>query len=213
MVAAPETLVVRPARARREYRLAPPPICGDHVTLFGGKAMPGFEEWESFYVIVGAAAGALIGLQFVVMTLMADRPPAPEAGAAYATPQIVHFSAAFFLSALVRVPWHGIAPAAVLWGLLGVCGFAYLLIVTARMRRQSVYQPAFEDWFFHVVLPLSAYALLAVSAVAAFHRPEETLFAVAAATLTLLFAGIHNAWDAVTWHLMVRPRDTQDRKS
>ena len=86
--------------------------------------MPGFEEWESFYVIVGAAAGALIGLQFVVMTLMADRPPAPEAGAAYATPQIVHFSAAFFLSALVRVPWHGIAPAAVTWGLAGVCGFA-----------------------------------------------------------------------------------------
>jgi len=25
-------------------------------------------EWDSFYVIVGSAAGALIGLQFVVMT-------------------------------------------------------------------------------------------------------------------------------------------------
>ena len=36
--------------------------------------MPGFHEWESFYVIVGAAAGALIGLQFVVMTLLADKP-------------------------------------------------------------------------------------------------------------------------------------------
>ena len=32
-------------------------------------------EWESFYVIVGSAAGALIGLQFVVMTLLADNPP------------------------------------------------------------------------------------------------------------------------------------------
>src|SRR3954468_2694777 len=175
--------------------------------------MPGFEEWESFYVIVGAAAGALIGLQFVVMTLMADRPPAPEAGAAYATPQIVHFSAAFFLSALVRVPWHGIAPAAVLWGLLGVAGSPSRRLVPAPMGRRSASQPALGAGFFHVVLPLSAYALLAVSALAAFHRPDETLFAVAAAALTLLFAGIHNAWDAVTWHLMVRPRDAQDRKS
>src|SRR6266581_9331982 len=39
-------------------------------------------EWDSFYVIVGSAAGALIGLQFVVMALIAERPqiPSPEAG-------------------------------------------------------------------------------------------------------------------------------------
>jgi hypothetical protein len=35
--------------------------------------IPEFEVWESFYAIVGAAAGALIGLQFVVMTLIAER--------------------------------------------------------------------------------------------------------------------------------------------
>ena len=29
--------------------------------------MSEYAEWESFYVIVGAAAGALIGLQFVVL--------------------------------------------------------------------------------------------------------------------------------------------------
>src|SRR3982750_2491065 len=58
--------------------------------------MPGFEEWESFYVIVGAAAGALIGLQFVVMTLMADRPPAPGGGAAYAKPQVAPFTPGVF---------------------------------------------------------------------------------------------------------------------
>ena len=32
--------------------------------------MTEFAEWESFYLIVGGAAGALIGLQFVVMTLI-----------------------------------------------------------------------------------------------------------------------------------------------
>ena len=31
-------------------------------------------DWNSFYVIVGSSAGALIGLQFVVLTLIAERP-------------------------------------------------------------------------------------------------------------------------------------------
>jgi len=30
--------------------------------------------WENFYVIVGSSAGALIGLQFVVITLIAAKP-------------------------------------------------------------------------------------------------------------------------------------------
>jgi hypothetical protein len=33
-------------------------------------------EWNSFYVIVGSSAGALIGLQFVVMALIAETPHA-----------------------------------------------------------------------------------------------------------------------------------------
>ena len=31
-------------------------------------------KWDSFYVIVGSAAGTLTGLQFVVITLFAQRP-------------------------------------------------------------------------------------------------------------------------------------------
>jgi hypothetical protein len=34
--------------------------------------MPQLAEWESFYVIVGGGAAALIGLQFVVLTLIAE---------------------------------------------------------------------------------------------------------------------------------------------
>ncbi len=30
--------------------------------------------WQNFYVIVGSSAGTLIGLQFVVMALVADLP-------------------------------------------------------------------------------------------------------------------------------------------
>ena len=36
-------------------------------------------EWDGFYAIVGSAAGALVGLQFVLMTLVAANPPPPSA--------------------------------------------------------------------------------------------------------------------------------------
>jgi hypothetical protein len=37
---------------------------------------------------------------------------------------------------------------------------------------------------------------------------HELLFVVGAATLLLLFVGIHNAWDAVAYHVFVSRRDT-----
>ena len=63
--------------------------------------------------------------------------------------------------------------------------------------------PWFEDWLFHAVLPFAAYATLSASACAARAHPTECLFGVATAALLLLFIGIHNAWDAVTYHVFV----------
>jgi len=176
--------------------------------------MPELALWDSFYTIVGSAAGALIGLQFVVMTLIAQRPriPAAEAGTAFGTPTIVHFGAALLLSALSRVPWPAITIPPVLWGFMGFGGVAYVLIVARRMRRQAVYRPDFEDWLFHMVLPLAAYALLALSPFAAQSHIREALFGVGGATLLLLFIGIHNAWDAVAYHVFVHMRNADTER-
>jgi hypothetical protein len=172
--------------------------------------MPELTAWDSFYGIVGSAAGALIGLQFVVMTLIAERPGGATAkdAAAFGTPTIVHFGAALLLSALLRAPWTTIIPAAVLWGLIGLSGAAYTVIVARRMRL-TVYPPDFEDWLVHVLLPLVAYAVLVLSALAARAYTSEVLFVLGAATLLLLFIGIHNAWDAIVYHVFVRRRDTK----
>jgi len=174
--------------------------------------MSEFAGWDSFYVIVGSAAGALIGLQFVVMTLIAERPPlrAAEAGAAFATPTIVHFGAALLLSALLRAPWQAVMPAAVAWGFTGLSGAGYVGVVARRMRVQTTYQPEFEDWLFHALLPLVAYAMLAISAFAAPSHLSEALFGVGAAALLLLFIGIHNAWDAVAYHVLVNKPNAKD---
>lgn len=149
------------------------------------------------------------------MTLIAEKPSlrVGEAGAAFGTPTIVHFGAALLLSALLRAPWPTIAPAAILWGLTGLSGLAYAVIVMRRMRRQTIYQPEFEDWLFHAALPLAAYAILTLSSVSAPFHAREALFGIAAAMLLLLFIGIHNAWDSVAWHVFVNLRgDNTERR-
>jgi hypothetical protein len=161
--------------------------------------------WENFYVIVGAAAGALIGLQFVVITLIAEKPPKDAAGAsaAFATPTIVHFGASLLISALMSVPWPSAVYAEAGWAVTGIAALIYSAVVGWRMRTQTAYRPGFEDWLFHLVLPVLSYALLLAGALLAGSHMEGALFAVAAAALLLLYIGIHNAWDAVSYHVFV----------
>ena len=168
--------------------------------------MPELARWANFYVIVGSAAGALIGLQFVVLTLIAVRPAtaSAEEGAAFGSPTVVHFCAALFVAALLLAPWQTITAPEILWGFLGFVGTAYTAIVAWRMRKQDAYKPVFEDWLFHAALPGVAYASLAASSFAAPSHTRGSLFGVGGVALLLLFIGIHNAWDGVSYHVLVK---------
>jgi hypothetical protein len=165
------------------------------------------EKWDSFYLIVGGAAGALIGLQFVVMTLLAERrvSRAGVANAAFATPTIVHFSMVLCLAALLRAPWGGLGAIGTITAVLGLGSVAYVLITAWRVWTQGLYKPDLEDWTFHALLPLLAYGAIAASGVLITADTSEALFGIGGATLLLLLIGIHNAWDAVAWHMANRP--------
>jgi hypothetical protein len=175
--------------------------------------MTALNGWANFYVIVGSSAGALIGLQFVVMTLIAGRPTErgeAQASEAFSTPCVVHFGIVLLLSAVGSAPWDGVETLAVLWGLAGLGGIVYSVVVARRMRAQTAYRPVFEDWLFHVLLPLAAYAGLAGSAFAARSLTRPSLFLVGATALLLLFIAIHNAWDTVTHLVFVEKRRRQE---
>ena len=86
----------------------------------------------------------------------------------------------------------------------GINGVAYSITVARRMRTQTAYKPVFEDWLFHFLLPIASYATLAISAYAARSHVGGALFGVGTAALLLLFIGIHNAWDAITYHVFIR---------
>ena len=157
--------------------------------------------WESFYVIVGSSAGALTGLQFVVIALVAEseaRTGAREIEA-FGTPTVVHFCAVLLISAILSAPWPGLSGAAISVGISGAFGIVYSLIVARRARRTTNYKPVLEDWIWHAALPFIAYVIVFVAAALLTRRHVPALFAIGASALLLLFIGIHNAWDTVTY--------------
>jgi hypothetical protein len=170
-------------------------------------------KWDSFCVIVGSAAGTLIGLQFVVMTLIAERPPhgVNETGGAFATPVIVYFATALLMAALLRAPWLDATTPAVVAGTVGFLGTIYALIVIRRMHRQKAYQPTLDDWVHYAALPLVAYVVLAISGFAGLYSTHWAMFCVGTAMLTLLFLGIRNAWDSVLYLVTKRNKPDGDQ--
>ena len=158
-------------------------------------------QWQNFYVIVGSSAGALTGLQFVVIALLAEM---RAAGGmleirAFGTPTVVHFCAALLVSAILSAPWPRLSGAGIALGCCGIAGVVYILTIIRHARRQTGYSPDAEDWFWYAGLPLAAYATLLSAGLALVRQPASCLFAIAAAALVLLYIGIHNAWDSVTY--------------
>ncbi len=158
-------------------------------------------EWDNFYIIAGSVAGALIGLQFVVIALLADsrKRATHREIAAFGTPTVLHFCAALGLSALLSAPWTSLSGIGVAVAACGIAGVAYVVIVIRRARRQRGYQPELEDWIWHTVLPLIAYVGLAAAGASLPRRPAALLALTAAGTLGLVLIGIHNAWDTIIY--------------
>ncbi len=161
--------------------------------------LPPLATWQNFYVITGSAAATLTGLMFVVITLRVRDRRSSGALGAFGTPTVVHFCVALLVAALLSAPWQALWHAGLLLGLSGLGGVTYVVIVLRRARRQTDYQPVLEDWLWHTVLPLVSYTALVVAAILLAGNAVPALFVIAAATVLLLFIGIHNAWDNVTY--------------
>ena len=161
--------------------------------------------WESFYVIVGSSGAALTGLQFVVVTLVADSTlnTSTREIDAFATPTVVHFCVVLFIAAALSAPWPTMFGPDLLLAGCGLYGIGYAAAVVRRARTTQ-YRPVAEDWIWHVLLPSIAYGSLIASAAILSRHAEVALFIAAGVSVLLLFIGIHNAWDTVTYVATMR---------
>jgi hypothetical protein len=157
--------------------------------------------WNSFYIMTGSAAAGLTGLMFVVITLIRDnnRPATEDGVSTFSTPTVFHFSCALFTSALMCVPFRSFVPIAIILGLVGATGMFQVARVAHRTSKLQNYRPDLEDWTWNALLPFVAYAAILAGAIALNTAPPRAIYAPAAAVILLIFVGIHNAWDVVTF--------------
>ena len=164
-------------------------------------ATPALAGWESFFVIVGSSGGALVGLQFVVLTLVADRraPTSRDTVNAFGTPTVVHLSGALIISAVMSVPWNSLAAASVAVVILGLAGVGYSLVVIRRARRQSAYTADREDWILYILLPTVVYVVLTGAGLVLTSAPAGALLTIGGSALALLLLVVRKAGDTVTY--------------
>ena len=170
-------------------------------------ALPPLDGWNNFYVIVGSSAAGLTGLTFVVIALASDAHVVRLSGLrTFITPVVMHFGWALWISALLCIPGQTAISLSVCVTVSAAILAAYGGTTTYRMYRgRREYRPVFADWLWNAVLPSLCYLALLVAGVWAIRQPGPALYIIGATALTLLFIGIHNAWDIAVWITVERP--------
>src|ERR1044072_3731300 len=128
-----------------------------------------FEGWHEFYLLAGSAAAVLIGLIFVVVTLMQDRSRSSVLAGSklYMGPVLLQVSFVLVLCAAARAGEVPGATSALIAGVVAVGGLArgvQSIIGIADLRGPD--KPHWSDVWFYGAIPAAIYGLLGVVALA-----------------------------------------------
>jgi hypothetical protein len=170
------------------------------------------KEWHEFYLMVGSAAGALLALLFVAVSVGVGFLTNRSEGETrtYISSVVVHFSSVVFVSAVGLAPVKWPAFTALVIGVAGVVGSGVAIMSSIRSfaHRGRLIVPF--DRYAYGVIPGLGQAGIVVAAVlfgAGIHWAPEVL---AAALLLLLLINIRNAWDTVL--TIVREQGRRERR-
>lgn len=161
-----------------------------------------FEGWSEFYLLVGSAAAVLIGLIFVVISLMQDRSRSSVLAGSklYMGPIVLGVSFVLVLSAAALTPgiqrhqFAAIAAVVALWGLAR--GIRSILGIRRLLADREVH---WTDPWFYGVIPSLIYVALGAVAFAFWMECPWAHDGIAAATIAILLSAIRNEWDLITW--------------
>lgn len=162
-----------------------------------------FEHWDSFYLLVGGAAGALIGLLFIVATLTRgrDRDSALHGASVYMSPVVLHLALVLAISALASTPGVDAETGGLLVGAAGLVGVVAAARIVYHLAIARTFPGAhWSDLWFYGVAALAADAALTGAATAVWWSTTRRAdLAIAASLVAILLIAIRNAWDLITW--------------
>lgn len=158
-----------------------------------------FAGWTNVFMLMGAAASGLVGLLFIVSTLVGGIDPSRRARGLglFLTPTVFKFSAVLALCVVAVAPGLPDPVERGLIALVGIVGAANLGGVTWGLKRGQWRQPLhWSDIWCYGVVPAGAFAGLVVLAGAA--DAVTAVRGVALIALSILLLAVRNAWDLVT---------------
>jgi hypothetical protein len=161
-----------------------------------------FHEWDSFYLLIGSGAAALIGLLFVVVTLIAELEErrASLGAKIFISPTVFHLGVVLVLSAVALTPHMTGWAAAAITVVTGVVGGPYAALNGLRIHRRDIPDPPhWSDEWCYGWLPALFYVALVMSALLVWREPEIGVYAFGLTLVALLLIAIRNAWDLVTY--------------
>jgi hypothetical protein len=166
-----------------------------------------FHDWHDFYMLAGTASATLVGLMFVAASIGAaifteeNKPPMQ----AFLTPTVVHFAAVLLTCLLVTIPTHNWLTLGSLIGAGGLAGSVYSGAILVRIVIKRRFNVDLVDGLFYALLPGLGYLLLLAAGALVLLRSAASVDVIAAALLTLLLAGVRNAWDMMVWIAIKTP--------
>jgi hypothetical protein len=164
-------------------------------------------DWHDFYVLVGTASATLVGLMFVAASIgtsvFNEEHRAPMT--AFITPTVAHFAAVLFAALMISIPTHTWRTLGGLLGAGGLAGSIYCGRILVQIIVRHRFNVDLTDRLFYALLPALGYLLVLVSAVLLLMQSTASANVIAAALLTLLLAGIRNAWDMMVWIVIKAP--------
>jgi hypothetical protein len=169
-----------------------------------------FDHWDEFYLLAGSAAAVLIGLIFVVISLMHDRPRSSVLAGSklYMGPIVLGVSFVLVLSALALTPGISRERVAMVTGIVALWGLArglWSIIGIQRLRTDR--EVHWTDPWFYGVVPSLLYLALCGVALAFWNDWGWAHDGLAALVVALLLSAIRNEWDLITW---IAPRPDDD---
>src|SRR3954447_4642663 len=172
------------------------------------------DRWDEVYLLAGSAAAVLIGLIFVVMTLMQDRPRSSVLAGSrlYMGPVVLQVSFVLVLSSAALVPEITAAAFAAVCAAVALWGFARGVMSLAGLAALKGAEVHWTDKWFYGAIPAALFAALAVVAWAFWSGQSWATFGAAAVITGILLLAIRNEWDLVTWLAPRADEDAPDMK-
>jgi hypothetical protein len=166
-----------------------------------------FEGWENFFLMAGGAAAVLIGLIFVVISLMQDRSRSQVLAGSklYMGPIVLGVSFVLALSAAALTPGIGRCAFAAITGAIALWGLVRGVISTIGISQFT--KVHWTDVWFYGVYPIGIYLALGIIAFAFWMGWWWAKNALATVITLGLLLAIRNEWDLITW---ITPRGEDD---